>query len=65
MKSKAESRTIKFNIAMAVIGSIHTSIALLQPILTLEQFAVVSLLLGAIHAGGGVYLRTITSEPVA
>lgn len=65
MKPKTKSRTILFHVAMAAVESIHASIAILQPILTMEQFAAVSLIIGAIHSGGGVYLRTITSEPVA
>ena len=59
------SKTINFNILMAMITSINGSIQLMQPLLTSEQFAIVSLVIGAVHAAGGVYLRTITTQALS
>jgi len=50
---------------MALIASVHGSIHLLAPMLTPDQFAIVSLVIGGIHAMGGVYLRTITTQPLS
>ena len=61
MKQALKSKTIIFNVFMALIASVHGSIQLLQSLLTTEQFAIASLVIGGIHAMGGVYLRTITN----
>ena len=65
MKNITKSKTINFNIIMAMVASVHGSIHLMQPLLTSEHFAIVSLVIGAIHAMGGVYLRTITTQALS
>lgn len=65
MKQAIKSKTIIFNIAMAGIEFLHGSIQLFQPLVTPEHFALISLVLGAIHGMGGVYLRTITTIPLS
>lgn len=64
MKSPFESKTIKFNILMGAIDAIIINIQLLESFLTDKQFAVLFLVLSAIHKGGSVYLRFITDEPI-
>lgn len=60
-----KSKTILFNMFMAGVEVAHTSIYLLEPVLTTEQFAIVSMLLGVIHGMGGVILRYVTTVPIS
>ena len=60
-----KSKTVWFNMFMAAIETTHASIYLMEPVLTSEQFAYVSMALGIIHGVGGVYLRTITTQPLS
>lgn len=57
-----KSKTIKFNLFMALIESAHGGFALLEPVFTQETFIIVTFALGIIHAVGGVYLRFITTK---
>lgn len=63
-KRAIESKTIRFNIIMGVLQSINGSLALLQPVLTPAQFALVAIIIGAVHAGGGVWKRYQTSTAI-
>jgi len=65
MKKLSESKTLKFNVIMGGIQALNGSISLLAPLMPVETFAVVTVLIGVIHAMGGAYLRTITSEPIS
>jgi hypothetical protein len=47
---------------MGTIAAIHGSLQLFQPVLTVDQFALFSLIIGLAHGLGGVYLRTITTQ---
>ena len=60
-----KSKTINFNVIMALVASVHGSIHLMQPLVTSEQFAIISLVIGAVHAMGGVYLRSITTQALS
>jgi len=64
MKKLSQSRTVHFNMFMAALETLHGSIHLIQPMLSSDNFATISLLLGIIHAMGGVYMRSITSTPI-
>lgn len=64
-KQRKRSRTHIFNVIMGTIQSVNGSIALLQPILTAEQFAYTTIVIGALHAAGGLMLREMTKEPIA
>jgi len=60
-----KSKTIDFNLAMGMVEAIHGSLQLFQPVMTVEQFAAFSLIIGMVHAIGGVYLRTITTKALS
>lgn len=63
-KKLSQSKTVWFNIIMAALETVHGSIHLIQPMLSSDNFATISLLLGMIHAMGGVYMRSITGTPI-
>jgi len=64
IKKASKSTTIRFNIIMGVLQSVNGSLALLQPVLTPGEFAAVSILIGAVHAGGGVWKRYQTTTGI-
>jgi hypothetical protein len=64
MKTPMQSKTIKFNILMGFIDAIVINAQLLEQLMTDKQFAVLFLVLSAIHKGGNVYLRFLTSESI-
>ena len=59
-----KSRTIKFNMIMTALMSLHGSINLLQPFFSAEIFNLITLALGVIVPVGNMYLRTITTKPI-
>lgn len=58
------SRTIKFNLLMKGIAAAHTSMQLLQPVMSPEVFGYVSVGLAVTIAMGNEYLRTLTTGPL-
>ena len=65
MKPLSQSKTVWFNVIMAGVEAAHGVIHLFNGILSAEHFAIVSMVLGVVHAMGGVYLRTITNVPIS
>jgi len=61
----AKSKTIIFNILMAGVEVLHGSIQMTQALLSPEMFVYVSMGVGMIHAMGGVYLRSITTQALS
>lgn len=59
-----KSRTILFNILMAIIESANVGFAVLEPILSTEAFVITTFILGMVHSIGGMYLRMITTQPI-
>ena len=64
MKTLSKSRTVWFNMFMAGIETTHGTIHLLAPMLPVDTFAVITMVLGLVHAVGGVYMRSITSAAI-
>jgi len=62
MKTKLQSKTIRFQIAMAMLDVVVMAPQVFSPYMSAETAATVVLALTAIHKGGSVYLRTITSS---
>ncbi len=60
-----KSKTIIFNVLMAGIEFLHGSVHLFNPLVENNTFAILTLVLGAVHGMGGVYLRYITTQPLA
>lgn len=54
------SRTVRFNMAMAALTVLLSNVELLRPYLNEGGY----LLLLMLSSAGGVYLRSITREPV-
>ena len=65
MKQALKSKTILFNVLMGGIEALHAGIQLFDQLLTPDQFASMSIILGLVHGMGGVYLRTITTEALS
>lgn len=65
MTNIIKSKTINFNVLMGMVGAVHGSLQLFAPVLTVEQFATFSLVIGMVHAMGGVWLRTITTQALS
>ena len=63
-KKVLDSKTIRFQIIMAMLGAMVTGMQMLQPLLTEKQFAIASLILVVLNTGGSTYLRLITKEPI-
>jgi len=63
-KKLTQSKTVWFNMVMAGLESAHGALHLVQPMMTPDQFALISLVLGIIHGMGGVYLRMITNASI-
>lgn len=61
MASKRQSKTIQFQAVMAVIDVIIMAPQIFDPYMSAEAAASVVLILTAVHKGGSVYLRTITT----
>jgi len=60
-----KSKTIRFNIIMAGIESLHAGFQIMQPLLTQDTFILLTVAIGMVHSMGGVYLRTITDTALA
>lgn len=65
MNGALKSKTIWFNIFMGGVEAANASMYILEPVLTPDQFAIISLLLGVIHGMGGVALRYVTTVPLS
>lgn len=64
MKTKLQSKTIRFQMLMAGLDVLVLAPEFLSPYLSPTTFASVIALLAIANKVGNVYLRTITSEPV-
>ena len=60
-----KSKTIIFNMVMAGIEFLHASIQILEPVVSVDMFIYLSMGIGLVHSVGGVYLRTVTTKPLA
>lgn len=65
MTRALRSKTILFNLVMGAVEFAHGSMQLLQPLLDQETFILTSFALGMVHTVGGLYLRTITTQPLS
>jgi len=64
MKRKMESKTIRFQILMGMLGTGLGMIQMLEQFLAPEMYTFIFMAFNMVFAGGNVYLRTITTEPV-
>lgn len=58
------SRVIKFNLFMKGLTAVHGSLHMVAPLMTTEQFAIVSIVLLFVVTTGNEYLRTLTTGPL-
>lgn len=65
MKTALQSKTIKFQIILGFVDAVVGGFQMFAPFLDPMQFAVLFVMLSAIHKGGSTYLRYITSTAIA
>jgi uncharacterized membrane protein len=59
------SRTILLHVIMGALQAGLGMGQLMQQMFTPEQYMVIFMILSGIHTGLGIYLRTITTEPLS
>ena len=65
MKQAMKSKTVRFMLLMATLESIAAGLHYLAPLITMEQINIISFVVGMATSVGGVYLRTITTQPLS
>ncbi len=65
MKQQLKSRTNRFAIFMAMLEGIAGALTVLQPILTIEQFAITSAVIAFTTSMGMVFFRNITTMAIS